>query len=443
VESLVNIKSLLRNVEPTAQGIEKLVTSLGYRLISTNEQLLDSDALFQQKDLRQRIIRTRRVYAQSATWIHPSTKQPFSRDAAIILIELIDEQTLRSRWPFEITRYAVRFGLQTSQALFFFVAPDSRSFVVTAYVEILDAPGRIEVRRLVVDLDNITRTDVESILALTYSRMRPDTIIDEFRMALPYLKVGQDFFREYHSLFQLLTKRLRPVLKVEEETYGYAQRLLGRITFLYFLQRKGWLDADRAYLKKRASGLHGRELFHFLYGLFDKLNTESNRDKSMGNIPYLNGSLFEREPYPQEQIKKISEACAPLLRDILKVFDQYNFTISESTPLDKEVAVDPELLGSLFESMLPESERGDRGTFYTHQDEMLFMAHEALRVYLTRFRELLNRDQIFYVIYGLDLQKEFRIEPKVAREAKDRLREIKILDPAVRWFPHGRSTSPA
>jgi len=261
--------------------------------------------------------------------------------------------------------------------------------------------------------------------------MRPDTIIDEFRMALPYLKVGQDFFREYHSLFQLLTKRLRPVLKSEEETYGYAQRLLGRITFLYFLQRKGWLDADRAYLKKRASGLHGRELFHFLYGLFDKLNTESNRDKSMGNIPYLNGSLFERETHSQEQTRKISEACAPLLRDILKVFDQYNFTISESTPLDKEVAVDPELLGSLFESMLPESERGDRGTFYTHQDEMLFMAREGLRVYLTRFPELLSHDQIFYVVYGLDLPKESRMEPKVAREVKDRLREIKILDPAV------------
>jgi len=282
-----------------------------------------------------------------------------------------------------------------------------------------------------VDLDNITRTDVESILALTYSRMRPDTIIDEFRMALPYLKVGQDFFRQYHEFFQLLTKRLRRVLKSEEETYGYAQRLLGRITFLYFLQRKGWLDGDRAYLKKRVSGLDGGELFDFLYALFDKLNTESNRDKSMGNIPYLNGSLFEREPYSEEQIRKISEACAPLLRDILRAFDQYNFTISESTPLDKEVAVDPELLGSLFESMLPESERGDKGTFYTHQDEMLFMAREALRVYLTRFPKLLNPAQIFHVIYGLNLLKESRIEPKVAREVKDRLREIRVLDPAV------------
>jgi len=431
LESLVSVKSLLENTEPTPQGIDKLVVSLGYRLTPGREQLLDSDALFQQKDLRQRIIRTRRIYAQSATWIHPISKQPFSREASIILVELLDEQTLRSRWPFEITRYAVKFGFQTTQALFFFTAPNSRSFVVTAYTEMLDAPSRVEVRRLVVDIDNITRTDVESISGLSYSRMRPDTIINEFRMALPYLKVGQSFFREYHSLFQLLTKRLRRTLKSEEETYGYAQRLLGRITFLYFLQRKGWLDGDRAYLKKWTKGLDGRKLFDLLYDLFDILNTETNQDKSKGNIPYLNGSLFEREPYSEAQIKKISEACGPLLQDILRVFDQYNFTISESTPLDKEVAVDPELLGSLFESMLPESERGDKGTFYTHQDEMLFMAREALRVYLTRFSDLLNRDQIFHIVYGLNLPRESRIEPKVAREVKDRLKEIKILDPAV------------
>jgi len=432
VESLASVKSLLENTEPTPQGIEKLVASLGYPLIIAREQLLDSDALFQQKDLRERIIRTRKIYAQSATWIHPRSKQLFSRETSIILVELLDEQTLRSRWPFEITRYAVKFGLQTSQALFFFVAPNSRSFVATAYTEMLDALGRIEVRRLVVDLKNIARTDVESISALSYSQMSPGTIVDEFRNALPYLKVGQDFFHEYHTLFQLLTKRLRRVLKSEEETYGYVQRLLGRITFLYFLQRKGWLDGDTAYLKKRTRGLEGIKLFHFLYDLFDILNTESNRDKSKGSIPYLNGSLFEREPYSEAQIRKIAESCAPLLRGILKVFDQYNFTISESTPLDKEVAVDPELLGSLFESMLPESERGDKGTFYTHQEEMFFMACEALRVYVTRFSDLLTRDQIFHIVYGLDLLKDsFKIEPKVAREVKDRLREIKILDPAV------------
>jgi hypothetical protein len=219
-------------------------------------------------------------------------------------------------------------------------------------------------------------------------------------------------------------------LRSEEERYAYAQRLLGRLTFLYFLQRKGWLDGDRAYIRKQTSHLDGAHLFNFFYDLFEILNTEGTHTKTKGEIPYLNGSLFEREPYSKAQMSKISDACSPLLRYILRTLDQYNFTISESTLLDKEVAVDPELLGSLFESMLPESERGDKGVFYTHQDEMLFMSREVLRVYLDRCRDLTN-DQVYHLAYGLDLPQESKFEPKIAREIKDKVREIRILDPAV------------
>jgi len=227
-------------------------------------------------------------------------------------VELIDEQTLRSRWSFEITRYAARSGFQTAQALFFFVAPHSRSFVVTAYTEILEVSDRVQVRRLVVDVDNVARTDIEAIAGL-FQRMRPDTIIDEFRDALPYLKVGRAFFQEYHDLFQTFSKRLISVLGSSEAAYEYAQRLLGRITFLYFLQRKGWLDGDRAYLKKHTLNLDGLQLFEFLYDLFDILNTKNHQDKPKGKIPYLNGTLFDREPYSPAQMKKLREACAPLI----------------------------------------------------------------------------------------------------------------------------------
>jgi len=418
---------------PSRNSIEELLSFLGYSVIPEKEQLLDSDVLFQQKDMRERIVRSYKLFGQKAQWAHPVSKQTFDVEAMIMLFELVDEQSLRSKWPFEITRYVVRFGLRSAQGLFFFVAPNSRSFVVSAYTESLEVPERIQVRRLVVDVDNVARTDLESLAELFYSLLTPATIIERFRVALPYLKVGQAFFKEYHTLFQLMSKRLLKVFgsKAKAEAYGYAQRLLGRITFLYFLQRKGWLDKDRAYLKKRTRGLDGRGLFRFLYELFDILNTEGYEDKSKGIIPYLNGSLFEKEPYSQAQMKQLMDACTPCVGDVLNVFDQYNFTISESTPLDKEVAVDPELLGSLFESMLPEAERGDKGTFYTHQEEMLFMAQEALRVYLSRFPNLLTQDQVFYLVYGLELGEKQRIEPKVAREVKEVLRQIKILDPAV------------
>jgi methylase of polypeptide subunit release factors len=424
-------KSQLEKTVPTREGIEALLGFLGYPLVSTKEQLLDSDLLFQQKGMRERVVRSYRLFGQKARWVHPVSKQTFDVEATVMLFEVVDEQTLRSRWPFEITRYAVKFGLRSGQGIFFFVAPKSRSFVVSAYTESLDVPDRIQVRRLVVDVDNVARTDLESLNELFYSIMTPETIIERFKIALPYLKVGQEFFRQYHDLFRVLSKRMYKVLKSYPEAYGCAQRLLGKITFLYFLQRKGWLDKDRAYLKNRTKRLDGKELIKFLHELFDILNTEDLKDKSKGIIPYLNGSLFEKEPCSLTQMKQLNDASAPVVRDILTVFDQYNFTISESTPLDKEVAVDPELLGSLFESMLPEAERGDKGTFYTHQEEMLFMAREALRAYLNRFPNFLSQDQIFWLVYGSELSEKQKIEPKTAREVKDVLRQIKILDPAV------------
>jgi len=427
----LSLKSRLEKTVPSREGVEDFLGFLGYPLISEKEQLLDSDVLFQQKDMRERVVRSYKLFGQKAQWVHPVSRQSFDVEATVMLFELVDEQTLRSRWPFEITRYVVKFGLRSAQALFFFVAPSSRSFVVSAYTESLAIPERVQVRRLVVDVDNVARTDVESLAELFYSLFTPTTMIHCFRNALPYLKVGQAFFREYHNHFQILSKRLRKVFGSTAEAYGFAQRLLGRITFLYFLQRKGWLDKDRAYLKKRTQGLDGKKLIKFLYELFDILNTEGYEDKSKGVIPYLNGSLFEKERYSNAQMAKLMDACTPVVRDVLSVFDEYNFTISESTPLDKEVAVDPELLGSLFESMLPEAERGDKGTFYTHQEEMLFMAREALRVYLSRFPNLLTQEQVFYLVYGSELSEKQKIEPKVAREVKDLLRQIKILDPAV------------
>jgi len=429
MESLTAVKTILGSIEADPAGIERFLSFLGYPILPQKEQPLDPDTLFQQKELRERIAGARKLFSMQATWEHPSTGQTFKREAAVVLIETTDDQVLKTRLSFEISRYAVKFGLPATQALFFLVAPKSRSFVVITY-EASETADKTQVRRLIVDLDNVARTDVDALSGLFFSKMTQETIIQRFRAALPYLKVGREFFQQYHDFFSKLSTRVSKVLGSDQEAYGYVQRLMGRITFLYFLQRKGWLDGDRSYLKRRTGKLGGLELFDFLQELFDRLNTEDH-PPDKGKIPYLNGSLFEEERYPRPQLRRIGEACAPFLGDLMKTLDQYNFTISESTPLDKEVAVDPELLGSLFESMLPETERGDKGTFYTHQEEMLFMAGEAMRVYLQRFHNLLSQAQIFYLVHGLELPTSEKIEPKLARDVKDRLRAIKVLDPAV------------
>ena len=68
---------------------------------------------------------------------------------------------------------------------------------------------------------------------------------------------------------------------------------------------------------------------------------------------------------------------------ILDVFDRYNFTVNESEPLEKEVAVDPEMLGKVFENLLPENIRHSSGTYYTPRVIVHYMCQQALLQYLT------------------------------------------------------------
>lgn len=423
----------LSRMKADIQGISNLLSELGYSLLPDKNQLLDVSILLQRKDLREKVIDARKLFSLRSQWTHPETGQAFSKEAVVLAFELSNEELLSQRWPFEITRYVSLHGMPFSQGILFFWARKGSSFAVTAYTQSATQPDAVVVRRLLVELENVARTDLESLIGLYGLSLQPKSIIQSFLDALPYSKVGVEFFSAYHTLFQIVTSRLlkTKALSSEEEIYEYAQRLLGRIVFLYFLQRKGWLAKDKAFLKKGRKGLSSEELFDWLHEVFSKLNNENRSEADLRAIPFLNGSLFEKDRYAESQMRKIRTACSPVLPELLETLDRYNFTISESTPLDKEVAVDPELLGNILESMLPEVERGDKGTFYTHQDEMLFMAREGIRSYLERFPDLLNKEQVLYLTYGIDSSSRPRLEPRKAREVKDKLRAIRILDPAV------------
>ncbi len=68
--------------------------------------------------------------------------------------------------------------------------------------------------------------------------------------------------------------------------------------------------------------------------------------------------------------------------DILDIFDRYNFTVREEDPLEKEVAVDPEMLGKVFENLLEVRDRKSKGAFYTPREIVHYMCQESLIEYL-------------------------------------------------------------
>ena len=185
--------------------------------------------------------------------------------------------------------------------------------------------------------------------------------------------------------------------KEEKPIRDYLKKLLGRLVFLQFLQKKGWMGVpvDKEWGEGNYDFL--RQLFlhatpeqkdNFLDGvlepLFTALDTKRTDDiydtqvPGIGKvkIPYLNGGLFERDSADEPDTK----FPAKYFGELLEFFYEYNFTIDENDPNDAEVGVDPEMLGKIFESQLEDNK--DKGAFYTPKEIVQYMCKESLIAYL-------------------------------------------------------------
>ena len=193
-------------------------------------------------------------------------------------------------------------------------------------------------------------------------------------------------------------------------TVDFAKKLLGQIVFLYFIQKKGWLgvarggrwgDGPRAFLRQLTDRavLEKRCLFDdVLEPLFyDTLATDRGHEawcKDLGcRIPFLNGGLFEPlAGYDWEKTditlpnalftNQTRSDAGDVGTGILDVFDRYNFTVNEAEPLEQEVAIDPEMLGKVFENLIEDNRRKGLGAFYTPREIVHFMCQESLINYL-------------------------------------------------------------
>ena len=100
-------------------------------------------------------------------------------------------------------------------------------------------------------------------------------------------------------------------------------------------------------------------------------------------MPYLNGGLFERADDGTDALASLrvpDEAAAAILDTESGLFSRYNFTVAESTPLEIDVAVDPEMLGKVFEELV--TGRHEQGSYYTPKPIVSFMGRAALVEYL-------------------------------------------------------------
>ncbi len=271
--------------------------------------------------------------------------------------------------------------------------------------------------------EKLYHTDQEVLESIRYPGTA-ETLNENYDATFfPYMKVRTEFFEGYSKLYQKIVAAVEKFLG--DSSPAYAQRFLGRIMFLYFLQRKGWLQNDRHFI----DGIEDYRELNILF--YESLNTGNTP-----GIPFLNGSLFEREEYLDSSMEnKLYPGINALFKESRSFFNQYNFTVDESSPLDVEVSIDPVLIGTVFENMLPEHERGAKGTFYTHRNEISFICRRALSNWLDSPDQIVVKsDGKEEFKDGLNLLVERVTTDKreiEVRELREKLLSARVLDPAV------------
>ncbi|RKX67669.1 MAG: class I SAM-dependent DNA methyltransferase [Thermodesulfobacteriota bacterium] len=331
--------------------------------------------------------------------------------------------------------------------------------------------------------------------------------------------VTKEFFDKYRGLLirtvdalDKIVKRVQTVKKEFESkninTVDFAKKLLGQIVFLYFLQKKGWFGVERGKPWGEGPKDFMRRLFNkeygdyenFFNGILEPLFYEALRtDRSSADhyysrfnckIPFLNGGLFDpinnydwvntEITIPDELFSNTRRTKEGDIGDgILDVFDRFNFTVNEEEPLEKEVALDPELLGKIYEKLnairpdnfdeylrvLKSGKKGEEtkfnkeyGVYYTPREIVHYMCQESLINYLeTELKKKCPREDIEKFVKFADsiheteeivIEKEKKIKSgkqettkyesqlpdsikSNAKEIDRLLADIKVCDPAV------------
>ena len=226
----------------------------------------------------------------------------------------------------------------------------------------------------------------------------------------------------------------------EKKIRDYIKKMLGRITFLHFLQRKGWMCGDLNYMQNMFENSQYKNdyldsvLEPLFFGVLntkpaerEALFADYHWDKSLLNewkdIPYLNGGLFERD----EDDEPESRFPADYFKRLFQFFSEYNFTIDENDPNDAEVGVDPEMLGKIFENLLEDNK--DKGAFYTPKEIVRYMCQESLIAYLETNTSV-AKDKIRQFVLSPEEGVEYIPENKKSK-ILSALEEVKICDPAI------------
>jgi hypothetical protein len=287
---------------------------------------------------------------------------------------------------------------------------------------------RQKVHSLTSRLDDIVDSDAET-LCLLAAAARPAPLTHcHWLETLGRESVGKRFFRALERVVVNLSRALDPAPR-DDDASDLALLYVSRLLFLSFLETKGWLNREYSFLEGHYSRCmlaggqyHNRVLKPLFFGTLNTRTCKrSKRAREFGRVPFLNGGLFTRTPLETRtaQCSFPDDALGEVFGNLLT---RYRFTAREDGHAWTEAAIDPEMLGKAFESLMSSRERKTSGAFYT--------PHSLVRE--------VSRSALVYGLAGGAVRPETIAEvmdgsiPAHARRAEilERIDEAKVLDPA-------------
>lgn len=284
------------------------------------------------------------------------------------------------------------------------------------------------------------RTAAERLFELISKKKTSSIKLADVIDAFSVERLNKEFFSGYKNQYNKFLQQLSD----NKQNRDYVKKLLGRLVFLHFLQKKGWMGVpasrsdweggDKNYLSHLIERYEGNDrllsdVLEYLF--FNTLNEKREGDIAdvrLGEnikIPYLNGGLFEKDSIDKLDI----DFPYSNFKELMDFFAMYNFTIDENDPDDSEVGIDPEMLGHIFENLLEDNK--DKGAFYTPKEIVQYMCRQSVIQYLKTYEpdeqyaepieQLINNGIVLPVLQTKSVASRFM----------QLLKDVKVCDPAI------------
>lgn len=393
--------------------------------------------------------------ASNAGWFHTANGYADRRATYTIAADSEHPIDLKAYWMHKMDKSKLSWAvaltpnfedypmdLGDNMGIDFFISDDCASVVV-----VLSKNFVLRTLELKGHLSN-TQKEIFAVWDQQFDFANIGQVHDVLWKSFDFEPVNRQFFKGISTFFSELKQHLSGVGGVfdEREAAFYANRLIGRLIFVWFLDKKGIIAQKQEYFRvgEESSNAYYSQKLSQLY--FEVLNTEV-KDRSVADLetPYLNGGLFEKRK-DDEKISK-SEKAFPVdyFQRFYTFLHHYNFTTDESSSDFQQSAIDPEMLGRIFENLLAEqneatgeSARKAKGAFYTPRDVVDYMCKETLLQYLKSCVEIESEHMHYLETLVMTKDHDWRDQQ---RNYRDRLKSSKaeiiqaldaftVLDPA-------------